>query len=104
MRFPGILPAATTPFDAELAIDADALHRNLTHLVEAGVGGVVVNGTMGEGGQLEREERRAVVATAVRACAGRVPVTVGVSASTPRARGRLQISSASQASHLAIGY
>jgi 4-hydroxy-tetrahydrodipicolinate synthase len=85
MRFPGIIPAATTPFDSALAVDSGALSRNLTHLVEAGVGGVVVNGTMGEGGQLEREERRAVVATAVQACAGRVPVTVGVSASSPRA-------------------
>ncbi len=40
---------------------------------------------MGEAGSLERDERRAVVETAVAVAAGRVPVVVGVSAETPRA-------------------
>ena len=51
-------------------------------LIEGGIHGIVPNGTVGEGGSLSREERRAVIATVVEAAAGRVPVCAGVSAPT----------------------
>jgi len=85
VRFPGIIPAITTPFDATGAIDVAALERNLAGLLDAGVHGFVATGTMGEAGSLSADERRTVVAAAVRAAAGRVPVIVGVSAGTPDA-------------------
>jgi dihydrodipicolinate synthase/N-acetylneuraminate lyase len=83
VRFPGIIPAVTTPFDANGAVDHDAFARNLTALLDAGVHGFVVTGTMGEAGSLTREERRLVVETAVRAAGGRVPIIAGVSSGTP---------------------
>jgi dihydrodipicolinate synthase/N-acetylneuraminate lyase len=83
VRFPGIIPAVTTPFDANGAVDHDAFARNLTALLDAGVQGFVATGTMGEAGSLTREERRLVVETAVRAAGGRVPVIAGVSSGTP---------------------
>jgi 4-hydroxy-tetrahydrodipicolinate synthase len=83
MRYPGIIPAITTPFGADGAIDHAALERNLAALLDAGVHGVVATGTMGEAGSLSRDERRAAVATTVRAAAGAVPVIAGVSAGTP---------------------
>ena len=85
MRFPGIIPAVTTPFDARDAVDADALAQNLGALLDAGVHGFVATGTMGEAGSLSTAERRLVVETTVRAAAGRVPVVVGVSSGTPAA-------------------
>jgi 4-hydroxy-tetrahydrodipicolinate synthase len=85
VRFPGIIPAVTTPFDATGAIDVAALERNLAALLEAGVHGFVATGTMGEAGSLSAEERRTVVAATVRAAAGRVPVIAGASAGTPGA-------------------
>ena len=83
MHFEGIIPAVTTPFDASGAIDEAALERNVTAYLDAGVHGVVANGTMGEAGSLSAEERRTVVATIARAVAGRVPLIAGVSAGTP---------------------
>ena len=59
MRFPGIIPAVTTPFAASGEIDRDGLERNLAALLEAGVHGFVATGTMGEAGSLSAEERRA---------------------------------------------
>ena len=67
MRFPGIIPAITTPFDATGAIDLEALERNLGALLDAGVHGFVATGTMGEAGSLSAAERRTVIET--RPCA-----------------------------------
>ena len=83
--FEGIIPAVTTPFDASGAIDEAALERNVAAYLDAGVHGVVANGTMGEAGSLSADERRAAVSAVARAAGGRVPVIAGVSAGTPAA-------------------
>jgi 4-hydroxy-tetrahydrodipicolinate synthase len=85
MRFEGIIPAVTTPFDSAGEVDLAALERNVAALLDAGVHGLVATGTMGEAGSLSADERHTVVAAVVRAAAGRVPVTAGVSAGTPDA-------------------
>jgi 4-hydroxy-tetrahydrodipicolinate synthase len=78
-RFPGIIPAVTTPFTADDQVDVPALRENLEGLLEAGVHGFVACGTMGEAGSLSAAERRTVVEAVVGAAGGRVPVIVGVS-------------------------
>ena len=85
MRFPGIIPAVTTPFDATGAIDFDGLATNVAALLDGGVHGIVATGTMGEAGSLSTAERRSVVEAVARAVDGRVPVIAGVSAGTPAA-------------------
>jgi dihydrodipicolinate synthase/N-acetylneuraminate lyase len=85
MRFPGIIPAVTTPFDASGAIDFEGLAGNVVALLDAGVHGIVATGTMGEAGSLSTAERRSVVEAVARAVDGRVPVIAGVSAGTPAA-------------------
>jgi 4-hydroxy-tetrahydrodipicolinate synthase len=85
MRFPGIIPAVTTPFDQAGEIDLPALQSNLAALLDAGIHGIVATGTMGEAGSLSDQERRTVVRAVVEAAAGRVPVIAGVSAGTPSA-------------------
>lgn len=83
MNYSGVLPALTTPFGADLAVDTEALAANARALLEAGCSGLVATGTMGEAGSLSREERRVVVETAVAVAAGKGPVVVGVSADLP---------------------
>jgi len=85
VRFPGIIPAVTTPFDAAGEVDVPALEANLGALLDAGVHGVVATGTMGEAGSLSAAERRTVVEAVARVADGRVPVIAGVSAGTPAA-------------------
>jgi 4-hydroxy-tetrahydrodipicolinate synthase len=85
MRFPGIIPAVTTPFDAAGEVDIPALEANLTFLLDAGIHGLVATGTMGEAGSLDVAERRLVVETVAHVADGRVPVIAGVSAGTPTA-------------------
>ena len=83
--FPGIIPAVVVPFAEDGAIDVDALRANVSHLLDGGVHGVVVNGTMGEAGSLSTQERGLVIETVVAHVEGRVPVTVGVSAGSTAA-------------------
>ena len=66
MRFPGIIPAVTTPFDANGAVDTAGLAANVRFLLDAGVHGIVGTGTMGEAGSLDAAERRLVLETVVR--------------------------------------
>ncbi|HEY4098453.1 MAG TPA: dihydrodipicolinate synthase family protein [Baekduia sp.] len=79
MRFPGIIPAVVTPFTDEDAIDVPALRANVQAMLDAGVSGLVANGTMGEAGSLDLDERRRTVEECVALAGGRVPVIAGVS-------------------------
>jgi len=85
VRFPGILPAVTTPFDDRGDVDVTALERNIAWLLDAGVHGIVGTGTVGEAGALSAGERRRVLEAIVGVCAGQVPVVAGVSSPTPAA-------------------
>jgi dihydrodipicolinate synthase/N-acetylneuraminate lyase len=78
----GVHAAIVTHFDADLKVDHDAVAAEVTRLLAAGIHGIVPNGTVGEGGSLSREERRAVIETVVGAAAGRAPVCAGISAAT----------------------
>jgi 4-hydroxy-tetrahydrodipicolinate synthase len=84
MKWRGVYPAITTPFGEDLAVDHDGLARHVAWLVGHGSSGIVALGSLGEGGTLSRDEKRAVLATCVRAVAGRVPLVAGVAAMTTR--------------------
>jgi 4-hydroxy-tetrahydrodipicolinate synthase len=86
--FPGIIPAVVVPFAEDDSIDADALRANVTHLIDGGVHGLVVNGTMGEASALSDDERRLVIDTVLGVADGRLPVTVGVSSASTAASRR----------------
>jgi 1-pyrroline-4-hydroxy-2-carboxylate deaminase len=85
MRFPGIIPAVTTPFDPQGEVDTAALAANVRLLLDAGVHGVVATGTMGEAGSLSAQERALVIRTVVEEVDGRVPVIAGISSGTAAA-------------------
>jgi 4-hydroxy-tetrahydrodipicolinate synthase len=86
--FPGIIPAVVVPFGDDDSIDVEALRANVAHLIDGGVHGLVVNGTMGEAGALSDDERGLVIETVMGAADGRVPVTVGVSSASTAASRR----------------
>jgi dihydrodipicolinate synthase/N-acetylneuraminate lyase len=78
----GVYAAIVTHFDGDLNVDHEAVASEVSRLVAEGIHGIVPNGTVGEGGSLTREERRAVIETAVAAAGGRASVCAGVSAAT----------------------
>lgn len=75
----GILPPMVTPFDQHEDVDTTALRADVKYLItEAGVHGVTVGGSTGEGHTLTTDELRTVVGTAVEAAEGQAPVIAGV--------------------------
>jgi 1-pyrroline-4-hydroxy-2-carboxylate deaminase len=75
----GVYPAATTQFTADLSLDTAACRQVLTALVDDGVDGLILLGTVGENNSLRPEEKREVLRNGIEAVGGRVPLIAGVS-------------------------
>jgi 4-hydroxy-tetrahydrodipicolinate synthase len=79
----GYITAVPTPF-RDNSLDECALRAFVDWQIEQGISGLVVAGTTGEAPALSDTEQRRVVATAVDAVRGRVPVIAGVGAPDTR--------------------
>jgi dihydrodipicolinate synthase/N-acetylneuraminate lyase len=77
-RWCGVFPAATTQFREDQTLDLDATARHWQVLIDSGISGLIVGGSLGENQTLEADEKRLLVAEAVKCAAGRVPVLSGV--------------------------
>jgi 4-hydroxy-tetrahydrodipicolinate synthase len=74
----GVFPAVTTQFHADQSLDLPATSRHVEALLQAGVHGIIMLGTVGENCSLEYAEKLDVLRATVRQVAGRVPVLTGV--------------------------
>ena len=81
----GVFPACTTQLKRDQSLDLPATARHLEALIESGVSGLIVCGSLGENQTLDPDEKRAVVRGAVETARGRVPVLSGVAESSTRA-------------------
>ena len=70
----GVFPAATTHFREDLSLDLDATCAHLETMIESGVSGLVMLGSLGENVTLTRDEKHEVMRAALRTANGRVPV------------------------------
>jgi 4-hydroxy-tetrahydrodipicolinate synthase len=82
MNWQGVIPAITTPFKLDLSVDADLLFKQVDALVRAGCTGIVALGSLGEGGSLSFDEKKAVLRLCKEALAGRASLVAGVAALT----------------------
>jgi 4-hydroxy-tetrahydrodipicolinate synthase len=74
----GVFPAITTQFRDDQSLDIDATARHMESLIDAGIHGVVLLGSVGENTTLEPEEKRTVVREMLSVVKGRIPVLSGV--------------------------
>jgi len=84
--FNGLLFFPITPYQGDGEVDLAELSAHIKRGVDAGAGGVFVACGTGEFSALEPDEYGAVVATAVEAIAGRVPVFAGAGGPVRTAR------------------
>jgi len=76
----GIVVPLVSPLRDDGSFDADSEGSLISHVVDAGVKGVLVLGSSGESGALAAEQRYELAARAVSAAAGRCHVMIGVAA------------------------
>lgn len=74
----GVFPAVTTQFQNDQSVDLRATGKHLGALLEAGVDGLIMLGTVGENCSLEYAEKLEVLRSTVRQVEKRVPVLTGV--------------------------
>ncbi len=81
----GIVPPMTTPFRDDETLDEAALRAETRYLVErAGVHGLAVTGSTGEGHTVTTDETRRITSIVVEEARGRVPVITGIITDTTR--------------------
>jgi len=79
MRIHGIAPPMATPFKDDESVDESRLRAEVEYLIaSAGVHGVAVGGSTGEGHTLTTDELRQVVGAACEVAAGRAPIIAGI--------------------------
>lgn len=78
VNWQGVFPAVTTQFAWDDSLDLQATARIIEALIQDGVSGLIVCGTVGEGTTLTRAEKAAVMEMASGIAKGRVPVIAGV--------------------------
>src|SRR5918993_1155340 len=74
----GVFPAVTTQFKPNFELDLEATARVMDGLIQDGVSGLIVCGTVGENTSLSRSEKVAIMETAKSVSRGRVPVIAGI--------------------------
>lgn len=79
MQLQGIIPPMITPFTAAGALDIESARRLVGFMLEAGVDGFFIAGTMGEGAALGAEERAELTRSVAEAVHGRALVLAGIS-------------------------
>src|SRR5258706_9186441 len=78
VQWTGVFPAVTTKLKPDFTLDIGAIRTGLERLIEAGVGGVVMMGMVGENAPLSPEEKLTVLRTAKDVAKGRVPIISGL--------------------------
>jgi len=88
----GVFPAAITHLHPDQSLNLPATAHHLNVLIESGVSGLIVCGSLGENQCLQPEEKRAVLQCAIDTAAGRVPVLSGVAEMSTQAAIRYPLS------------
>lgn len=73
-----VFPATTTQFHRDQSLDLAGTAKHLEALVESGIAGIIMCGSLGENQLLTPEEKRQVVSLAKQVVKGRIPVLSGV--------------------------
>lgn len=87
-QWTGVFPAITTQFKKNESLDLDATALHWEALIQSGVRGLIVCGSLGENQSLDADEKLRVVEAAVKHSNGRVPVLSGVAECSTTAASR----------------
>jgi 4-hydroxy-tetrahydrodipicolinate synthase len=78
INWKGVMPAVTTKFTKEDALDLEMFKVNIQAQLDAGVHGIVLGGTLGEASTLSDAEKRILTKTTVAFVDHQVPVLINI--------------------------
>ena len=78
VNWEGVFPAIPTQFKEDLSIDIEATQKHTEALVNNGIHGIVMLGTIGEGTSVTLSEKVEVLRATVEVAGGKVPVLSGI--------------------------
>jgi len=84
-KWTGVYPAVTTQMHQDQSLNLAATAHHFEVLIDSGVAGLIVCGSLGENQCLQPEEKRAVLKCAIETARDRVPVLSGVAEMSTRA-------------------
>src|SRR5262245_14899582 len=77
-QWTGVFPAVTTQFNADESLNIPATQKSMERLIQAGIHGFIMLGTVGENCSLRADEKRKVLSAAKEVVSGRIPILTGV--------------------------
>jgi 4-hydroxy-tetrahydrodipicolinate synthase len=84
-KWSGVFPAVVTQLHEDQSLDLPASARHFEALIDSGISGLIVCGSLGENQCLQPDEKRAVLKCAIETAKGRIPVVSGVAEMSTRA-------------------
>lgn len=84
-KWSGVFPAVVTQLHEDQSLDLPASARHFETLIDSGISGLIVCGSLGENQCLQPDEKRAVLKCAIETAKGRIPVVSGVAEMSTRA-------------------
>ena len=88
-KWRGVFPAMLTPFTEDDRIDFHFLEKNINAQLEAGAGGLIFAGSLGEASTLDQEEKISLIRHAVDFVKNKVPVVLTIAEQATREAIRL---------------
>lgn len=80
----GVFPAVTTQMKKDGSVDLESTARHIGVLIDSGVSGLILCGSLGENQTLSHDEKLSVVRCGLEVAQGRLPVLSGVAESSTR--------------------
>lgn len=84
-KWSGVFPAVVTQLHEDQSLDLPASARHFEALIDSGISGLIVCGSLGENQCLQPDEKRAVLKCAIETAKGRIPIVSGVAEMSTRA-------------------
>jgi 1-pyrroline-4-hydroxy-2-carboxylate deaminase len=84
INWEGVFPAMLTPFTADDKLDFAMFEKNVNAQLEAGIEGVILAGSLGEGSTLDSEEKNQLLIYAVEILKGRIPTVLTIAEQTTK--------------------
>lgn len=84
INWKGVMPAVTTKFTNDDALDLNMFEVNIKAQLDAGVHGIVLGGTLGEASTLSDGEKRTLTKTTVNLVNNQVPVLMNIAEQTTK--------------------